>query len=166
MTLAEGIAEITPLKPDLLGVFHSRMDATAAALQVMRDQWSGPMAAYPDAGREDYLETWLQSLVNAGGLDVFACQCEEVTRAELIGLQPPRYLEWGSEQMSRRSLRTQVKDGPVDPDQVKRLTRAGMATARAGVAASKCPCCLPGSPAPTYPKCPRCLTGRLYGRCR
>ena len=28
--------------------------------------------------------------------------------------------------MSRRSLRTQVKDGPVDPDQVKRLTRAGM----------------------------------------
>ncbi len=69
---------------------------------------------------------WLQSLVNAGGLDVFACQCEEVTRAELIGLQPPRYLEWGSEQMSRRSLRTQVKDGPVNPDQVKRLTRAGM----------------------------------------
>ena len=25
---------------------------------------------------------WLQSLVNAGGLDIFACQCEEVTRAE------------------------------------------------------------------------------------
>ena len=69
---------------------------------------------------------WLQSLVNAGGLDVFACQCEEVTRAELIGLQPPRYLEWGSEQMSRRSLHTQVTDGPVNPDQVKRLTRAGM----------------------------------------
>ena len=69
---------------------------------------------------------WLQSLVNAGGLDVYACQCEEVTRAELIGLQPPRYLEWGSEQMSRRSLQTQVKDGPVNPDQVKRLTRAGM----------------------------------------
>ena len=69
---------------------------------------------------------WLQSLVNAGGLDVYACQCEEVTRAELIGLQPPRYLDWGSEQMSRRSLQTQVKDGPINPDQVKRLTRAGM----------------------------------------
>ena len=69
---------------------------------------------------------WLQSLVNTGGPDVFACQCEEVTCADLIGIQPPRYLEWGSEQMSRRSLRTQVKDGPVDPDQVKRLTRAGM----------------------------------------
>ena len=69
---------------------------------------------------------WHQSLVNAGGLNVFACQCEEVTRAELIGLQPPRYLEWGSDQMSRRSLRTQVKDGPVNTDQVRRLTRAGM----------------------------------------
>ena len=69
---------------------------------------------------------WLHSLVNAGGPDVLACQCEEVTCADLIGLQPPRYLEWGSEQMRRRSLRTQVKDGPVDPDQVKRMTRAGM----------------------------------------
>ena len=69
---------------------------------------------------------WHQSLVNAGGLNVFACPCEEVTRAEVIGLRPPRYLEAGSEQMSRRSLRTQMKNGPVNPDQVRRLTRAGM----------------------------------------
>ena len=69
---------------------------------------------------------WLQSLANAGGLDVFACPCEEVTRGDLIGLQPPRYLNWRSEQMSSRSLQTQAKDDPVNPDQVKRLTRAGM----------------------------------------
>ena len=68
---------------------------------------------------------WLRSLVYAGGLDVFACQCEEVTRADLIGLQPPRYLQWESDQMSRRSLQTQLKDGPINPNQVKRLTRAG-----------------------------------------
>ena len=68
---------------------------------------------------------WLRSLVNAGGMDVFACQCEEVTRADLIGLRPPRYLEWSSEQMSRRSLQTHLRDGPVNPDHVKRLTRAG-----------------------------------------
>ena len=41
-------------------------------------------------------------------------------------MRPPRYLEAGSEQMSRRSLRTQMKNGPVNADQVKRLTRAGM----------------------------------------
>ena len=68
---------------------------------------------------------WLESLVNAGGPDIFACRCEEVTCAELIGLQPPRYLNWTSEPMSRRSLRTQLEDGPVNPNQVKRLTRAG-----------------------------------------
>ena len=68
---------------------------------------------------------WLQSLVNAGGPDIFACQCEEVTCADLIGLQPPRYLGWESEQMSRRNLRTHMKDGPVNPNQVKRLTRVG-----------------------------------------
>ncbi len=68
---------------------------------------------------------WLESLVNAGGPDVFVCRCEEVTCGELIGLQPPRYLNWTSEQMSRRSLQTHVEDGPVNPNHVKRLTRVG-----------------------------------------
>ena len=71
-------------------------------------------------------QQWLQSFVNVGGPDVFACECEEVTRAELIDLQPPRYLDCRSEQMSNRSLQTQLQDGPVEPDQVRRLTRAGM----------------------------------------
>ena len=71
-------------------------------------------------------KSWLQSLVNAGGPDIFACPCEEVTCAELIDLRPPRYLAWESERMSRRGLGTLVKDSPVNPDQVKRLTRAGM----------------------------------------
>ena len=68
---------------------------------------------------------WQRSLVNAGGPDIFACRCEEVTCADMVGLQPPRYLGWESEQMSRRSLQTQLQDGPVDPGHVKRLTRAG-----------------------------------------
>ena len=86
---------------------------------------AGVIAAAPTEVHTGW-KKWLQSLVNAGGLDVFACQCEEVTRAELLGVQPPRYLGWQSEQMSSRSLQTLVKDGPVNPDQVKRLTRAGM----------------------------------------
>ena len=71
---------------------------------------------------------WLHSLANASSQDIFACQCEEVTRAEIIDLEPPRYLEWRSEQMSRRNLQTQLKDNPVNPNQVKRLTRAGTGT--------------------------------------
>lgn len=71
---------------------------------------------------------WLHSLANAAGQDIFACQCEEVTRSEIIGLEPPRYLEWESDQMSRRNLQTQLQDNPVNPNQVKRLTRAGTGT--------------------------------------
>ena len=97
----------------------------AEALARRSEIQAGAVAATPAQVHTGW-KKWLQSLVNAGGPDVFACQCEEVTCADLIGIQPPRYLEWGSEQMSRRSLRTEVKDGPVDPDQVKRLTRAGM----------------------------------------
>ena len=61
MTLAEGIAEIAPLKPDVIGVFHATPADTTPALQVVLDQWSGPVVAYPDAGRTDYLVTWQDS---------------------------------------------------------------------------------------------------------
>ena len=64
MTLADGIDEITALNPDVIGVFHSRLDETTAALQVVLDRWSGPIVVYPDAGREDYLEVWQDSLVD------------------------------------------------------------------------------------------------------
>lgn len=68
---------------------------------------------------------WLQSFVNAGGQDIFACPCEEVTCADLLDLRPPRYLGWESERMNRRSLGTLMEEGPINPNQVKRLTRAG-----------------------------------------
>ena len=63
MTLVEGIGEIAPLRPDVLGLFHSKIGDTTTALQVMLDQWSGPIVAYPDADRHDYLETWQDSSV-------------------------------------------------------------------------------------------------------
>jgi len=73
-----------------------------------------------------YWQQWLQSLINAGGWDVNICQCEEVTRRELVDVKPPRYLKWESPQMEARSLDTMLRDGPVNQDQIKRLTRAGM----------------------------------------
>jgi thioredoxin reductase len=71
-------------------------------------------------------QQWLQSLLNAGGWEVNICQCEEVTRRELVDVKPPRYLKWESPQMEARSLDTMLGDGPVNQDQIKRLTRAGM----------------------------------------
>lgn len=63
MTLADGVREVVSLNPDAIGVFHSRISETTPALQVVLDQWSGPIALYPDAGRTDYLETWQDSSV-------------------------------------------------------------------------------------------------------
>ncbi len=81
---------------------------------------SGPTDAYLNWIR------WLRALLNAGGSEVPVCPCEEVTRADLIGLRPPRFLKWESERRDGRSLGTLAPDAPVNPDQVKRLTRAGM----------------------------------------
>jgi hypothetical protein len=57
---------------------------------------------------------------------VNVCQCEEVTRRELVETKPPRYLVWHSPQMDARSVGTLLRDGPLNQDQIKRLTRAGM----------------------------------------
>jgi len=73
-----------------------------------------------------YWQAWLQSLLHAGGWTVNICQCEEVTRRELVEVKPPRYLKWESPQMEARNLDTMQRDGPVNQDQIKRLTRAGM----------------------------------------
>ncbi|PYM26884.1 MAG: hypothetical protein DMD78_03115 [Candidatus Rokuibacteriota bacterium] len=78
------------------------------------------------SGPPDYWQRWLASLIAAGGWEVNVCQCEEVTRRELVETKPPRYLEWDSPQMSARSVGTLLRDGPVNQDQIKRLTRAGM----------------------------------------
>jgi thioredoxin reductase len=73
-----------------------------------------------------YWRRWLDAEIAVGGWDVNICQCEEVTRCELVELRPPRHLRWGSSQMSGRTVKALAQDGPVNQDHVKRLTRAGM----------------------------------------
>jgi thioredoxin reductase len=60
------------------------------------------------------------------GEEPHVCQCEEVTAREILEVRPPRYL--GPERRPRndRSLLSLLGEGPPNPDQVKRLTRAGM----------------------------------------
>ena len=68
---------------------------------------------------------WQASLVAAGGMDVVVCQCEGVTRRELVDVQPPRYLGRSSRPWETK-LSTILESGPAHPDLLKRLTRAGM----------------------------------------
>jgi thioredoxin reductase len=83
-------------------------------------------SAHPSSAPQEYWQTWLASLIEAGGWEVNVCQCEEVTRRELVETKPPRYLKWSSPQMGGRDLATLLRDGPINQDQIKRLTRAGM----------------------------------------
>jgi thioredoxin reductase len=72
------------------------------------------------------LEAWIRAVQATAREDLVICQCEEVTRADLIGVRPPRYLGAASPGFARRGLDTLLAGGPLNQDQVKRLTRAGM----------------------------------------
>jgi thioredoxin reductase len=81
---------------------------------------------------EDRL-AWVRAAVLDAGEGTYVCQCEEVTAREILELRPPRYLgteaappgDDGGARRNARDLRSLLGDRP-HPDQVKRLTRAGM----------------------------------------
>ena len=98
----------------------------SATARTRQAQLQGPNSPSGPTEVHSHWKAWVHSLIGAGGLGVFACQCEEVTRGEVLDVAPPRYLNWESDQTSGRNLQSLLKDGPVNPDQVKRLTRAGM----------------------------------------
>jgi thioredoxin reductase len=83
-----------------------------------------PAEAGPDTSA--YRLAWMRALLAAGGMQAPVCLCEEVSRAELLGVAPPRYLSCASEKMAARDGKSLLRDGPFNPDQIKRLTRAGM----------------------------------------
>ena len=87
----------------------------------------GDCAGLLDTGFDhiEYRMEWMRALSAVSAPDTIICQCEEVTRADLIGVQPPNYLIRPAP-MCARSLETLLSDGPANPDQIKRLTRAGM----------------------------------------
>ncbi len=101
--------------------------AAAAALGTSAPQ--APTVPGPDTLA--YTLDWARTLLDTGGTDVLACLCEEVTRGELLGVQPPRYLEWRSNAVAQRDIATLAAEGPLNQDQIKRLTRACMGACQA-----------------------------------
>jgi hypothetical protein len=97
---------------------------------------TAPTLSAPDGVLGADRLAWVRAAVLDAGDSTYVCQCEEVTAREILELRPPRYLsqdlaaslEGGA--MARRNardLRSLLGDRP-HPDQVKRLTRAGMGT--------------------------------------
>jgi hypothetical protein len=84
-----------------------------------------PVAA-PDLAA--YRMDWVRRVVLGadGPAAPHVCRCEEVTAREILEVRPPRYLGAQRETRNDRSLASLLGRGPPSPDQVKRLTRAGM----------------------------------------
>ncbi|MGI4955582.1 MAG: NAD(P)/FAD-dependent oxidoreductase [Janthinobacterium lividum] len=82
-----------------------------------------PQSAY-DIGA--YRLGWVRSATLGARTEPYVCQCEEVTAREILEVRPPRYL--GAPPRpgdNSRDLVSLLGQAP-SPDQVKRLTRAGM----------------------------------------
>lgn len=73
-----------------------------------------------------YRQDWVRASVIEATGEPYICQCEEVTACEILDVRPPRYLDWQGADNRRRNLATLLGEEPPNPDQIKRLTRAGM----------------------------------------
>ena len=80
----------------------------------------------PEFDLSAYRLAWVKASVVGAAEEMHVCQCEEVTAREILEVRPPRYLNAASDRRNDRSLRSLLGEGPPNPDQVKRLTRAGM----------------------------------------
>ena len=122
-----GVSEAMFLDPGIAGE-QGRHAARAIAEGegLLKDADAGTIAARSAAEKSEFPpQAWLQSLIAAGGLDVVVCQCEEVTRRELLDVSPPRYLHAGN-QRPAGGLQSLSPSGRRSQDLLKRLTRAGM----------------------------------------
>jgi thioredoxin reductase len=85
-----------------------------------------PPPGAPAHDLDAYRLEWVRAnVVDAVG-EPYVCQCEEVTAREILEVRPPRYLGWPEDKRNTRALRHLLGEGAPNPDQVKRLTRAGM----------------------------------------
>jgi len=105
-----------------LAVATATAQAAAAWLKTRATPTHAPRPPAPDTTTA-YRLAWMRALLATSSPQTHVCLCEEVTRAEFLGIQPPRYL---AHPLPARDGQTLLQDGPFNPDQIKRLTRAGM----------------------------------------
>ncbi len=123
-----GISPAKTLDPDIARTEGRRaaMDV-AASLGVAVELPVEPQAFQPASYDLDaYRLDWVRATVIDASGEPYVCQCEEITAREILELRPPRYLAWPDDRRNTRTLRQLLGEPPPNPDQVKRLTRAGM----------------------------------------
>lgn len=111
------------------GIAAAGAALTALGLTVDEAQEPAQAAPAPQGPGYDisaYRKGWIRAAVVEALAEMPVCQCEEVTARDILEVRPPRYLNVPPRANECRSLAQILGDGPPDPDQVKRLTRAGM----------------------------------------
>lgn len=101
-------------------------EAGRAAARAALGQASAPPASPGVGDAHAYQSDWMAALIAASDPATLVCQCEEVSREALVAVRQPAYLGPPSAGMAARDVTTLAADGPINQDQIKRLTRVGM----------------------------------------
>ncbi|MGL6245837.1 FAD-dependent oxidoreductase [Pseudomonas sp.] len=105
---------------------EGRIAAHTALAALGVDIAQNDRVSLPDASVCDvaaHREAWVRASTVHAQNEPFVCLCEEVTASEILGQQPPRYLDWTPADPALQN--TMSNDSP-HPDVTKRLTRACM----------------------------------------
>jgi NADPH-dependent 2,4-dienoyl-CoA reductase/sulfur reductase-like enzyme len=113
---------------DCAGLAGSEAEAAEQGRQAARQAMGGAAKGRPRRGPDAwaYQRAWHDALTRDADPSLIVCQCEAVSRSDLLEVRAPRYLGEPSTAAKARDLASLIADGPPNQDQVKRLTRAGM----------------------------------------
>jgi len=113
---------------DCAGLAAGETEAAEQGRQAARQALGGAAEGGPSAGPDAwaYQAAWFDALTRDADPAMIVCQCEAVTRGDLLEVRAPRYLGDPTAGARARDIATLIADGPPNQDQVKRLTRAGM----------------------------------------
>jgi NADPH-dependent 2,4-dienoyl-CoA reductase/sulfur reductase-like enzyme len=113
---------------DCAGLAAGEAEAAEQGREAARQALGGAVGSGPRPGPDAwaYQSDWFEALTRDCDPETIVCQCEAVTRGDLLEVRAPRYLGDPTQAARTRDLGTLIADGPPNQDQVKRLTRAGM----------------------------------------
>jgi len=113
---------------DAAGLASDEAEAAEQGRQAARQALGAVAEGQPPAGIDAwaYQAAWFEVLTRDVDPSTIVCQCEAVTRGDLLDVREPRYLGERTAPAMARDLRSLGADGPLNQDQIKRLTRAGM----------------------------------------